>query len=170
MRGVLVLFALLVVGLPSSQPAVTSPDNTATATLGATSTALGRIGDRIRYPDGWKLTVQRLDEQPPPSPGSFNTMSPGFRLVVVTVRFDNGATATIAPSSSDFKLQDSNGVRRGSFSLGLRSERADQLKSDDLASSGFVIGTIVFEAPRGDQRLTLVYEPRRRGAISVQLY
>lgn len=91
-------------------------------------------------------------------------------MVVVTLQFENGASTAIAPQPSDFKLQDSNGVRRGPFSMGFRQQRPDALKSDDLAPGGYVVGTIVFEAPREDRRLTLAYQPRRRAEVIVQLY
>ncbi len=65
-------------------------------------------------------------------------------------------------------MQDSNGVRRGPFRLS--TERSDVLKDNQLAPGGFVVGTIVFEAPREDRQLALVYQPRRRAKVIVQLY
>lgn len=173
--GVLVaLFVLLLIIGALQRPSIdqTHPADPSGAVAPAASAAtgsVGRIGAQIRYPDGWTLVVQRLEEQPPPSPRAFAaTPGPGMRLVVVAVRFDNASSAAGTPQSSDFKMQDSNGVRRSSFRPS--PERTDVLRDNELAPGGFAVGTIVFEAPRDDRRLTLVYQPRRRAEVAVQLY
>jgi hypothetical protein len=164
------LFMVLVVIAALQAPTITPTTAGTPVAAPSGSATVGRIGAQIRYPDGWTLVVQRLEEQPTPSPwpAFAATPGPGMRLVVVTVRFDNAASSPNTPEPSDFKMQDSNGVRRSPFRLS--PERSDVLKDNELGPGGFVVGTIVFEAPRDDRILTLVYQPRRRAELAVQLY
>lgn len=176
--GVLIaLFVALVIYSASLTPTVTPAMSmpAAAATTPSSSSITARIGDRVRYPDGWSMTVQRLEEQALRSPSprpivSPKTPSPGLRLVVVTLRFDNGTSTGMAPDSDAFKMQDANGVRRNPFFMSSSVARPDALQSNQLAPNGFVVGTIVFEAPQDDRRLTLVYQPRRRTEVLVQLF
>jgi hypothetical protein len=174
---VLGLFVLLILLVPTTQPAVSpvdAPASRAEPGAGATATAqLAQIGQQIKFPDGWTVTVQKLEDLAAAASPRASTPrpDPGFRFVVVTLRFDNGTSKAMAPQPSDFKLQDSNGVRRGYYyQLVPGQARPDVLKNDDLAPGGFVVGTLLFPAPVGDRQLTLVYEPSRRVGVLVRLY
>jgi hypothetical protein len=51
-------------------------------------------------------------------------------------------------------VQDTNGVRHDASFF---SDRNDVLHSGTLAAGGFVVGTVTFEVPATDQRLSALY-------------
>lgn len=79
--------------------------------------------------------------------------SAGMRFVAVTMRLENTSGRVQTTNPGDFRLQDSNGVRRAPRSETLRP---DQLGRAEVAPGGVVNGSIVFEAPIDDTALTLV--------------
>lgn len=106
------------------------------------------------YTDGWQVSLTGFQEQPPLS--QYSQPDTGMRFVVVFVRFDNRSAAAQDFNPFDFVLQDSVGVRRNrTFTL---SGRNDALVSGQLAPGGFVTGSIIFQAPMGDQALRLIYD------------
>ena len=108
----------------------------------------------VRYDDGWTVTVETFGEQ---KPGPVFKAPAGTRFVVVTVRLNNGAQKGLSVSTSEFKLQDASGVRHSASYLCPQC-RSDLLGSVELGPGGSIAGAIVFEAPVGDARVSLVYE------------
>jgi hypothetical protein len=83
-----------------------------------------------------------------------------MRFVVVTVRLENGSTRPGRLSSSDFMIQDGNGVRR-EYDLGFAfcyQCRTDALPSVELGPGGSISGSVVLTAPAEDTHLGLVYK------------
>jgi len=133
----------------TSAPPVT-PAPVATPTPSA---IVARLGTFVTYTDGWRIEVLRTEPQ---APAQYSTPKPGLQYLAVIVRYDNGTAAQQSFNPYDWKLQDSTGVRRDvAFFLG---DRADTLHSGQLAPGAFVQGSIVFEMPVGDTRLSAIYD------------
>jgi uncharacterized protein DUF4352 len=147
---------------PTASP-VPTPTPRPTATPDATI-APRKVGESIPYTNGWTVTVTKWQEQPP---ARFSTPAPGLRFVVVTVRLDNASAVNVQASQTYFKLQDSSGIRRsGEFFI----DRNDLLATSNVAPGGFISGTIVFAAPVGDTKLTVIYEQPGYAQATWQLY
>lgn len=149
-------------------PAITQPSTAMVITTRPPTpqpTLRAKVGIAFTYSDGWKVTALRWQEQAPTN--SFLTPNPGNRLVAVFVRFDNGTTTVGHFNPFDFQLQDAVGVRR---TVAFASVRNDSLHSGDLAPGAFVSGSVVFEAPVGDQRLELVYQSSPYQQATWELY
>jgi len=123
-----------------------------------------KIGETVRYADGWRLTVTKVEDSP--SSNQYIQPKAGMRFVAVVVKFENGSTKAISPNPFDFKLQDSVGVRR-TYEI---TTRDDRLTSSELAPGAFVVGSVTFSAPIGDTRLQLIYEQYGYKQATFQLY
>jgi len=110
-----------------------------------------KIGATATYSDGWKVTVTKAEEQ---APSRFSTPTPGNRFVTITVRYDNGTTKEGSFNLFDWNMQDSAGVRH---TPSFFNDRNDVLRSGSLAVGGFVVGTVMFEVPATDQKLSALY-------------
>lgn len=123
-----------------------------------------KAGANVAYTDGWKITLLRSESQ---SPSTYSTPKPGMQFVAVIVRYDNGTAKQASFNEFDWAMQDSSGVRRiAAFFLG----RNDDLNSGQLAPGSFVQGSIVFEAPVGDARLSVIYQKYGYQLATWQLY
>ena len=114
----------------------------------------GKVGQWAIYDAGWKVTLLAFGEQ---QANQYKSPSPGFRFVYVTLRFDNGSANPVRYSQFDFRLQDGAGVRRP-YVFSLLGLRNDTLDSGTVSQGSYVSGSMVFEAPIGDQRPELIYE------------
>jgi hypothetical protein len=139
----------------ASLAAASRPPSSGAASASAATGLRAKIGAPVTYPDGWKVTAVRWEEQPP---SRLTTPAPGLRFVVVVVRVDNATTRTEPVNPFNFKLSDSAGVRRDT-PIGTPA-RSDELHNTFLEPGSFVSGSIVFEAPIGDSKLQLLYEVR----------
>ncbi len=126
-------------------------------------TSVRKIGQAVSYPGSWRVTLVKVEEQ---APGSAITSKSGTRLITVTVRYDNGGTKEVAASPSDWKLQDSTGVRREATT----SSRSDTLQRGTVAPGGFVSGALVFEVPAEDKKLSVLYQVSGYNPTSWELY
>jgi len=124
-----------------------------------------KIGEAIAYQDGWKLTVMKSEDSTPTS--NFFTPKPGMRYVAVYVRHDNGSPKPISSNPFFFKLQDSTGVRHDPAIFGSQD---DKLGSGEVAVGSFVVGSIVFEVPAGDSKLSLIYEQFGYAQTTIELF
>lgn len=145
-----------------SVPVTAAP--TASATASASPRAF-KVGEAISYKDGWKLTVMKSEDSEPTS--NFFTPKPGTHYVAVYVRHDNGGTKPVTYNPFYFKLQDSTGIRHDAAILGSRD---DKLSSGEVAPGAFVVGSIVFEVPTGDKKLSLIYEQFGYAQTTIELY
>lgn len=171
MRRALVLILGLVAACGPT-PVANSPGQsvpvTATPAASASASAAPRsfkVGEAIAYKDGWRLTVMKSEDSAPLS--NFFTPKPGNRYVAVFVRHDNGSPKPVSANPFFFKLQDSAGIRHDPA---LFASRDDKLGSGEIAPGAFVVGTIVFEAPTGDTKLSLIYEQFGYAQTTIELY
>jgi len=80
----------------------------------------------------------------------------GNEYVIVTVQIQNDSNSNISYNVYDYKLQDSNGNIVTQAITTVNSDTS--LSSGELAPNGTKSGSIAFEAPKGDNYLTLIYQ------------
>ncbi len=80
----------------------------------------------------------------------------GNEFIVVEVTIKNSGTSTLSYNPFSFKMRNSKGQMTGMTISMLDQDTA--LDSGELAAGGSVSGTIVFEQPKGDSSLVLIYQ------------
>ncbi|MHB1413793.1 MAG: DUF4352 domain-containing protein [Chloroflexota bacterium] len=88
-----------------------------------------------------------------------STPKSGKEYLVLVVGIKNLSSKRVSYNSWDFKIKDSNGNIQGEaivFGLG---DDVPELGSGELAPDGYVGGALVFEVPKGDQHLALIWDP-----------
>jgi hypothetical protein len=146
----------------SITPATTRPTPTPEATIRK------KVGTAVTFEDGWKITVTAFADQEVPRTGFTSSPSPGNRFVKLTVRYDNGTPKEASYNALDWKVQDSNGVRKSTVFAFV--QLPDPLNSGKLAPGGFVSGSILFEVPVAEQRAMAIYESFSYKQATWELY
>ncbi|MDO4199915.1 MAG: DUF4352 domain-containing protein [Clostridia bacterium] len=86
---------------------------------------------------------------------SYIAPASGNEFVKVTVKLENKTDGSINVNPYDFKVQDGNGAagspKSATFTLN------DKFDTAQLAPNGSKTGSMVFEVPKGDKNLTLIY-------------
>lgn len=146
---------------PAGGGAQPSPAPTPTPGPGA---IIAKVGTPVTYTDGWQLTVVRTEAD---VASRLQFPKPGMEFLAVIVRYQNGTSEEQSFRTYHWEVQDSAGVRRGpTFFLG----RADDLGSGDLAPGGHVQGSVIFEVPEGDNRLSVIYDDFGYKVATWELY
>lgn len=110
---------------------------------------------------GWRVTLLRWEQQSPEGLSFFPpTPGPAVRLIAAVVRFDNEKPKADFFAVDNFEVQDSAGVRRHSAFIAFDGARGDRLGRGRLVPGGHVVGSIIFQVPKDDTRLQLVYTGR----------
>ncbi|WP_435789018.1 DUF4352 domain-containing protein [Clostridium sp.] len=110
------------------------------------------LGEAVTASDGATLVISNLKK----SQGSdYDRPKKGMEFVMVTVIIKNTGTDIISYNRYDYKMQNSKGqITNGTFSM-VNNDTA--LDSGSLAVGGSVTGTLVYEQPKDDNALTLIY-------------
>lgn len=113
------------------------------------------VGDVIKFDDK-EVTITNVKRNY--STGNeFSKPKSGNEFIKVSVKIDNKSKDTVSVNTFDFKVQDSNGViddcAAPTYSLD------DGLESSQLASEGSKTGSMIFEVPKNDSNLILIYQP-----------
>jgi hypothetical protein len=94
---------------------------------------------------------------------------PENEFLRVYITLENTSNQSFDFNPNNFMIQDSNGVQHRGQAL---SELPYPISHGTLASGGTLTGNLVFEVPRGDSGLSLVYEPfekRNVGTVTMSL-
>ncbi len=85
-------------------------------------------------------------------------MAPGSgnEFIKVTLKLENKSSGNINVNSYDFKVQDGNGS--ASYPKSPTYALDDKFDSAQLAPNGSKTGSLVFEVPKSDQNLKLIYK------------
>ncbi|MNO15638.1 putative lipoprotein YjhA precursor [compost metagenome] len=124
------------------------------------------IGEKIALGDNI-LTVNGFDRTQ--GDNEFDYPKEGHEYIIVDVTIENGGSENISYNPFDFTMQNSQGqILDGTFTL---TEQDRQLNSGALAPKGKVSGVIVFEQPKGDTGLQVIYQPNfwNDGKIKIEL-
>lgn len=124
------------------------------------------IGERIALGDN-VLTVNSYARSQ--GDNEYDTPKEGNEYIIVDVTIENGGSENISYNPFDFTMQNSQGqILDGAFTL---TEQDKQLNSGELAPKGKVNGVIVFEQPKGDTGLQLIYQPNfwNDGKIKIEI-
>lgn len=124
------------------------------------------IGEKIALGDN-VLTVNGFARSQ--GDNEFDTPKKGHEYIVVEVTIENGGSETISYNPFDFTMKNSQGqILDGAFTL---TEQDKQLSSGELAPKGKVNGVLVFEQPKGDTGLQLIYQPNfwNDGKIRIEI-
>lgn len=152
--GCLGLVVLGIIGAVISSSGNKSNNNFDTAT-NPTSTQKSEyaVGEEVKQGD-ITLTVTEVQRNYTSSDG-FSKPESGKEFVRVNVKLVNGSSVTESYNEFDFKVQTSTGNRLDPTFI---ANAPNELQSGDLASGGSVVGNVVFEVPRDDKNLKLIYD------------
>jgi hypothetical protein len=110
------------------------------------------VGETVEL-DDQTLTVAEVQRNYNPQ-NRFQKTEQGNEFLRVWVMLTNTSDRPFNYGQFDFEVQDSNGVQKRAEYI---SELPYNLDSGDLAPGGNVEGNLVFEVPRNDNNLRLVY-------------
>lgn len=92
----------------------------------------------------------------------------GMEYVIVTIEIVNKGDDDESYNPLYFKVKNSQGQKEGMALSGVNNDTA--MKAGELSADGVVDGTIVFEEPVNDSKLTLIYQPlASRDKIEINL-
>ncbi len=150
---------------PNLTETTTAPASTAATTSIATENKEVNYnpGEVIRYGNeevtitnvvkGYNLTAEDSSSGNVPS----YKPSDGNQYIKVTVNIKNVSSTTAALSSSEFKIQNSQGQLTGT--AGPNYYLKDKFQTLSIVSGGTSTGSMIFEAPINDSGIKLVYTP-----------
>lgn len=152
-------FVIFIFGFSLGSTSTNNPSKPTTVSKPATSTQTKqavkdsyKLGEVATSSNGATLVISNLKKS---NGGEYDSVKPGNELVMVTVDIKNTGTENISYNEFDYKMKNSKGQITGGTSSSTNS--ANQLNSGDLAAGGTITGTLVFEQPKNDPDLTLVY-------------
>lgn len=111
------------------------------------------VGETIDI-DSRKLTVNSV-ERNYQTGNQFSQPESGNEFALVNVTIENGSKSDLTYSTFNFQLQDTNGVKHNENIMALSEGR---LNTGTLAAGGKVTGNLVYEVPKDDNGLKLVFE------------
>lgn len=88
--------------------------------------------------------------------GQYDTLPSGKEWVLVSLYLENKGEEEESYNPYDFKIEDSLGDRQG---IAFVSDIEDELNAGELAPGGKKYANLVFEVPKDDQNLKLIFEP-----------
>ncbi len=114
-----------------------------------------KVGDTIEI-DGRRITVKNVKRNY--STGNrFSTPKAGNEFIKVYIKIANSSENETSINSWDFKIQDSKGLIKSDSPATYSSD--DHLEYSKLAPGGTVEGAVIFEVPKNDSGLKLIYNP-----------
>lgn len=159
----LLLLALIVVGIVSGasnntaqggggQESGESKNKSGSKSKGGSGSTTGAVGESIELEDR-TLTVAEVERDYTPQ-NRFTKAESGNEYLRVFVTMTNTSNRPIDYNPFNFEVQDSNGVQKNQAIV---PEVPNNLESGNLAPDGKVEGNMVFEVPRNDNNLKLIY-------------
>lgn len=153
--GIVVIIIIVAVASSGDDKAT---ENFPTATNPASSNEQKKeyvVGDEIKEND---IAPAVTDVQRNYSTGEEFAITPGagFEYIRVNVKLVNNSSKAQSYNPLDFKVQNSTGNRKDSTYIG---EVPNELNYGELASGGSVVGNLIFEVPKDDSNLKLIFNP-----------
>ena len=157
---VLIIIALIVIGSIASgnknETATTNTGDTNSSTPAPTPAAEKTefaVGETATF-DNKSITVKEVQRNYQTG-NQFAQPESGKEFVLVTVDIANNGSSAMDYNTSEFKLQDSNGVQQSESFTALSEGK---LNSGSLAPGGKVTGKLAYEVPKDDTGLKLIYQ------------
>lgn len=127
---------------------------------------IAKIGEGLEL-DGVKVVVTKIEKS---AGDDWNKPKDGNEYVIVHLSISNISNEIKDYNPFNFKLQNGKGNRTDQAFATINQDTV--LNSGELAAGGKVEGTIIFEAPKDDQNLVLIYESNmftgNQGQISLK--
>lgn len=148
----------------SSSTAQSSTDSTSNTTESKTDSNNSapeekseyNVGETIDF-DGKEVTVTKVKRNYNTG-NNFFTPKSGNEFVKVYIKIVNTSESEASINSLDFKIQNSKGVI-SSCSIVTGDSAEDELSFSTLAPGGTTEGAVIFEVPKNDSELKLIYNP-----------
>lgn len=125
------------------------------------ASAAYKVGD-VGQLDAYSIQVSEVKKS---SGSEFQKPKDGNEFVIVTVNIKNSSNETISYNPFDFGMKNSKGQIQNQIISTIDTDTA--LSSGDLAAQGLVSGTIVYEQPKDDAGLELIFEENILGSNSI---
>jgi hypothetical protein len=110
-----------------------------------------KVGQVIQMKD-YQLTVNSVKKA---NAMGYSTPDKGKEFITVNLTIQNKGEKEVSYNPLDFKIQDSDGNQTSETYVTIENK----LHYGSLASGGKVTGAIVFEVPKADTNLKLIYQP-----------
>jgi len=136
----------------TSSTSIGSATETTKAATETTASQIYNVGDSVEL-KGVVMTVKSFTKS---NGGDFDKPKEGMEFVIVTVNIKNNSQDKVSYNPFYYKMQNSKGQITNTAITIADSKTA--LSSGELATGGEVEGTIVFEQPKDDPGLVLIYE------------
>ena len=124
-----------------------------------------KVGDVISF-EGQEITVTSVQRNYD-SGNEYIKAKTGNEFVKVTVSVKNISNSKISVGPFEFKLQNSEGAQE--TTTGLTYTIDDKFDSAELVPGGTRTGSLVFEAPKDDAGLKLIYNPSLFGDKKLEI-
>ena len=108
-------------------------------------------GEEARLGNG-AVTITKVEKS---QGGQFDKPKTGKEFVIVYVTIENKGNSNLSYNPFYFKMQNSQGQQESMTFTTINNDTS--LQSGELIPGGKVSGTIVFEQPKGDTGLILIY-------------
>lgn len=153
--GIFIVLGIIVSAAGGNKGATTSTGTTAAASTAPTpdQKTTFAVGEKATFDDK-SITLTSIQRNYDTG-NQFSQPESSKEFVLVNVEIDNNGSDSMDYNSYEFKMQDSNGVQLNEAPTALSD---GQLDSGSLAAGGKVTGKMVFEVPKGDAGLKLLYQ------------
>ena len=151
------IIIVLIIGIAGSQSGKSDTNTTSSTSESATSST---ENEKTEYNQGEQailgngaITVTNVER----SQGSeYSKPKSGKEYVIVSLKIENKGKDNLSYNPFYFKMQNSQGQQEDyTITMGVNDDT--QLNSGELIPGGSVEGTLVFEEPKGDTGLILIY-------------
>ncbi len=151
------IIIVLIIGITGSQSGKSDTNTTSSTSESATSST---ENEKTEYNQGEQailgngaITVTNVER----SQGSeYSKPKSGKEYVIVSLKIENKGKDNLSYNPFYFKMQNSQGQQEDyTITMGVNDDT--QLNSGELIPGGSVEGTLVFEEPKGDTGLILIY-------------
>lgn len=153
----IVVVAVICVGAAGSasdkDPKKVEDGSSSSETSNKDEKAMLKVGDKVAIDDK-EVVVTEVKRGYTPK---YLEAGNGKEYVLVRVELQNKDDEKTSWSSSDWKMEDSNGAIEGTAIMA--NDEDDRLDSGELAPNGKKAGSLVFEVPKDDKNLKIHYKP-----------
>ncbi|MBQ2671322.1 MAG: DUF4352 domain-containing protein [Clostridia bacterium] len=112
-----------------------------------------KVGDIISF-DGKEISITNIQRNY--NVGEYKKAKSEKEFIKITIKIKNQSDSDISVDNYNFYVQDSNGVLND---YSIWSHDDDGLESKTLVPGGEISGSLLFEIPKGDKNLKLIYKP-----------